>query len=316
MKAIRMHSPGGPELLVYEEAPRPVLQPGDALVRVLASAITKDELSWGETYKTCDGKPRLPSIPGHELSGVVEALASGATEVKAGDEVYALASFCRDGSAAEYIAIRSADLAPKPATLDHVQAASVPLAALTAWQALFDHAGVARGDRVLIHGAAGGVGIFALQLASWKGAEVIATASARNHEFLRALGASKLIDYTRKRFEDEVSGVDVVLDTVGGETASRSWGILRPGGTLVSITGPLSAAGAAQPGVKGVFFIVEPNRAELVEIGRLIDAGKLRPFVDGVWPLEKACEAFEHGLSGHARGKLVLRVAGRAAATA
>jgi NADPH:quinone reductase-like Zn-dependent oxidoreductase len=262
MKAIRMHSPGGPELLVYEEAPRPVLQPGDALVRVFASAITKDELSWAETYQACDGKPRLPSIPGHELSGVVEALASGVKEVEVGNAVYALASFCRDGSAAEYIAIRAADLAPKPRTLDHLQAASVPLAALTAWQALFDHATVSSGQRVLIHGAAGGVGTFAVQLASWKGAEVIATASARNHEFLRELGASKLIDYTKERFEDVTSGVDAVLDTIGGETLSRSWGVLRAGGTLVSITGPVSADQTAQPGVKGVFFIVEPIRAD------------------------------------------------------
>src|SRR5437016_9495191 len=160
MKAIRMHSRGGPELLAYEDAPKPALQPGDALVRVIATSITKTELTWDETYTDCDGRPRIPTIPGHEFAGIVDALAPEAAGVRVGDAVYALSSFCRNGSAAEFIAIRAADLAPKPHSLNFEQAAAVPLAGLTAWQALIDHAQIEKGERVLIHGAAGGVGTY------------------------------------------------------------------------------------------------------------------------------------------------------------
>lgn len=316
MKAIRMHSRGGPELLAYEDAPKPALQPGDALVRVIATSITKTELTWDETYIDCDGRPRIPTIPGHEFSGVVDALAPDVAGVKAGDAVYALSSFCRNGSAAEYIAIRSADLAPKPRTVSFEQAAAVPLAGLTAWQALFDHAQLQKGQRVLIHGGAGGVGTYAVQLASWKGAEVITTASAENHDFLRELGASEVIDYTRERFEEKVKDVDVVLDTIGGETQQRSWGILRRGGILISVVSPVSAEKAASLGVRGAFFIVEPRRSQLIELGRLIDAGTLRVIVGAALPLEKAREAFEKGRAGHMRGKIVLQVAATESAKA
>jgi NADPH:quinone reductase-like Zn-dependent oxidoreductase len=316
MKAIRMHSRGGPELLAYEDAPKPALQPGDALVRVIATSITKTELTWDETYNDCDGRPRIPTIPGHEFSGVVDAVAEDVAGVKAGDAVYALSSFCRNGSAAEYIAIRSADLAPKPHTVSFEQAAAVPLAGLTAWQALFDYAQFQKGQRILIHGGAGGVGTYAVQLASWKGAEVITTASAQNHDFLRELGASEVIDYTRQRFEEEVKDVDVVLDTIGGETQQRSWGILRRGGILISIVSPVSAEKAASLGVRSAFFIVEPKRSQLIELGRLIDAGTLRVIVGATLPLEKAQEAFEKGFAGHLRGKIVLQVAATESAKA
>ena len=233
------------------------------------------ELTWDETYIDCDGRPRIPTIPGHEFSGVVDAVTPDVAGVKAGDAVYALSSFCRNGSAAEYIAIRSADLAPKPRTVSFEQAAAVPLAGLTAWQALFDHAQLQKGQRVLIHGGAGGVGTYAVQLASWKDAEVITTASAENHDFLRELGASEVIDYTRERFEETAEDVDVVLDTIGGETQQRSWGILRRGGILISIVSPVSAEKAASLGLRSAFFIVEPKRSQLIELGRLIDAGTL-----------------------------------------
>jgi len=163
MKAVRLHRQGGPEQLVYEDAPEPELGAGDALIRVHATGITPAELTWAETYWNCDGSERLPAIPGHEVSGVVESVADGVSDVSIGDEVYALTSFCRDGAAAEYVAVHAADLAPKPKTVDHAQAAAVPLSALTVWQAFFDHARLAPGQRVLIHGAAGGVGGFAVQ---------------------------------------------------------------------------------------------------------------------------------------------------------
>lgn len=192
MKAIRTYREGGPEQLVYEDAPRPKLEPGDALVRVYAAGITPTELTWSPTYTNRDGSSRVPSIPGHDLSGVVEQTTAEASNVQVGDEVYALTDFWRDGTAAEYVAVRAADLAPKPRALSHKQAAAVPLSALTAWQALFDHGNLNARDRVLIHGAAGGVGAFAVQMAHWRGAHVIGTASARNADFLRAAGADEV----------------------------------------------------------------------------------------------------------------------------
>src|SRR6185295_18993586 len=305
MKAIRMHSQGGPELLAYEDAPKPALQPGDALVRVIATSITKTELTWDETYSDCDGGPRIPTIPGHEFAGLVNALAPAAADVRVGDAVYALSSFCRNGSAAEFIAIRAGDLAPKPHSLNFEQAAAVPLAGLTAWQALFDHAQIEKGQRVLIHGAAGGVGTYAVQLAKWKGAEVIATASAKDSNFVRELGASEVIDYTRERFEEKVRDVDVVLDSLGGETQERSWGVLRRGGILIGIVSPVAAEKAAALGVRAAFFIVEPNRAQLIQLSRLIDNGTLRVVVGAVPPLASAREAFAHASAGHKRGKIV-----------
>ena len=222
MKAIRLHARGGPEQLVYEDAPLPDPAAGEALLRVYAAGITPTELTWSETYQTPDGHERLPTIPGHDVSGVVEALGPGVSDVSPGDAVYGLIAFPRDGSAAEYVVVRAGDLAPKPRTLDHVHAAAVPLSALTAWQALFIHAGLTAGQRVLIHGAAGGVGAFAAQLARWRGAHVSATASARHHEFLRELGVETVIDYRTTRFEEVLRDVDVVLDTIGGDTLERS----------------------------------------------------------------------------------------------
>ncbi|HEY6308051.1 MAG TPA: NADP-dependent oxidoreductase [Candidatus Angelobacter sp.] len=313
MKAIRLHARGGPEQLFYEDAPKPSLRDGDALVRVQSCAITYTELTWSPTYTTREGADRLPSIPSHEVSGVVEA-AGPKADVKAGDQVYALTDFWRDGAAAEYVAVNAADLAPKPANLDDVQVAAVPLAALTAWQALFDYAGLTAGQEVLIHGAAGGVGSFAVQLAHWRGAFVVGTTAAENAGLARELGADKVIDYRAVRFEDQVRDADVVLDTVGGDTRERSWSVLRRGGVLVTIVGSVPADKAVQHGVRGVDFIVKPSRSGLKEITRLIEAGKLRPIIEATFPLEKAREAFEHGAGGHNRGKIVLRVAGSAAA--
>lgn len=197
MKAARLHRRDGAEGIVYEDAPRPDPGEGDALVRVHAAGITPTELTWSTTWTTRDGKDRVPVVPSHEVSGVVEALRDGVREVQVGDAVYALLDFWRDGAAAEYVAGRAADLAPKPRSIDHAHAAAIPLSGLTAWQALFDHAGLSRGQRVLIHGGAGGVGTFAVQLAHWCGAHVTTTASADSAEFLRQLGADEVIDYTR-----------------------------------------------------------------------------------------------------------------------
>jgi NADPH:quinone reductase-like Zn-dependent oxidoreductase len=314
MKAIRLHARGGPDQLVYEDAPKPSLKNGDALVRVHSCAITWTELTWDPTYTTKDGADRLPTIPGHEFSGVVEAVGPNAVEAKVGDAVYALADFWRDGAAAEYVAVNAADLAPKPRSLNYTQAAAVPLAALTAWQALFDHAGLIAGQEILIHGATGGVGSFAVQLAHWRGAFIVGTTGPESIGLARELGVEKVIDYTASRFEDEVRDADVVLDTVGGETLERSWGVLRRGGVLVTVAGSASAETAERHGVRGMDFIVKPSRAELKEITRLIEAGKLRPIIEATFPLEKAKEAFEHGARGHNHGKIVLQVTRETAA--
>lgn len=310
MKAVRLHRRGGPEQLTYEDAPKPAAGPGDALVRVHACAITPTELSWGTTYTTRDGVERLPTIPGHELSGVVEAVSQDVGAPRVGDSVYALTDFWRDGAAADYVAVRAADLAPKPKKLSHTQAAAVPLSALTAWQALFDHAGLTRGQRVLIHAAAGGVGTYAVQLAKGRGAHVIGTARAANERFLRDLGADEVIDYSAVRFEDRVKDVDIVLDSVGGDTLERSWKVLRKGGVLVTIADSVPADKAAAYGVRGVEFIVEPSRAQLMEIARLIETGALHVIVEATFPLPAVREAFVRGLEGHNRGKVVLSVVG------
>lgn len=309
MKAVRIHARGGPEQLRYEDAPVPAPTAGEVRVRVQAAGITPTELTWTETYQDRSGRPRLPSIPAHELCGVVDAVGADVDEIDAGDAVYGLIDFPRDGCAAEFVTVPAADLAPAPQTLDPVHAAAVPLSALTAWQALFRHGRLQAGQQVLIHGAAGGVGSFAVQLARWHGARVIATASQRHEGFLRELGVDQFVDYTAESFEKVLRDVDLVLDAVGGETLHRSWPVLAAAGAVISIVEEPGAPPADQPDVRGMFFIVEPSRAELVELTRLIDAGELRPFVQTVFPLAQTRDAFELGLAGHLRGKIVLRVA-------
>ncbi len=268
MKAIRLHGRGGPDHLVYEDAPQPRPGAEEVLVRVYATGIIANELKWDETYQTKAGSPRALPIPGRDLSGVVEAVGHGVTEPAKGDEVYAMLDYCCDGAEAEFTIALPNELAPKPRTLDHVQAAAVPLTALTAWQGLFEHARLAAGQTILIHGAAGGVG-----------------------------------------FEEVVQGVDFVFDTVGGDTLHRSWQVVKPGGVLVSVVSPRpSFAEAKGHGVRPVWFVVQPNREQLVRIGALIDEGKLRPIIDTVLPLSQARQAYEQGEKGHTRGKIVLRV--------
>ena len=309
MKAIRLAGRGGPHHLVYEDAPQPRPGAEEVLVRVYATGVIANELKWDVTYQTKAGSPRALPIPGRDLSGVVEAVGHGVTEPAKGDEVYAMLDYCCDGAEAEFTIALPNELAPKPRTLDHVQAAAVPLTALTAWQALFVHARLAAGQTILIHGAAGGVGVFAVQLARWTGAQVIATASARNRDFLCELGANEIIDYTTTRFEDVVQSVDVVFDLVGGDSLQRSWQVVKPGGVLVSVVSPRPAADVTKGhDAHFAWFVVEPNREQLIQIGTFIDAGHIRPIVETVLPLSEARQAYEQGSKGHTRGKIVLRV--------
>jgi len=288
MKAIRLHGRGGPDHLFYENVPQPHPSPGEVLVRVSATGILVHELRWNETYETKAGSKRVLPIPGRDLSGVVVEVGPGVTALSEGAEVYAMLDYGRDGAEADYTIALPGELAPKPRTLDSVQAAAVPLPALTAWQGLFEHASLVAGQTVLIHGGAGGVGVFAVQLAQLTGAHVIATASARNRDFLRDLGADECIDYTTTRFEDVVHEVDFVFDLVGGDTLHRSWQVIKPGGMLVSTVSPPPPADVVKGhDVRFVWFVVEPNRNELVQIGSLIDAGKLRPIIDAVFPFPR-----------------------------
>ncbi|MER5474357.1 NADP-dependent oxidoreductase [Streptomyces sp. NPDC002685] len=309
MHAVRGHGRGGPERLVHEIAPRPVPGPGEALIEVRAASVTSGELGWDATWTDSfdgNGSPRLPIVPSKEVSGVVAEIGHGVADFRPGDAVYGLIPFTRDGAAAEYVTVPAAVLAAKPGSLDHERTAALPLAGLTAWQGLVTHAGVAPGQRVLVHGGAGGVGSFVVQVAAALGAEVTATAAARDADFVRGLGARSVIDYAGRRFEDEVKDADVVFDTVGGDTLDRSWQVLRPGGVLVGIVAPPTPPDGVD--ARGVFFVVEPDRAGLEELTALVEAGRLVPQVDRIVPLESAPGAYAALEREHRRGKIVLRV--------
>ena len=301
MDAIRLHTPGEPSGLSYEQLEKPRPGAGEVLVRVHAAGITRDELEWPAD--------RLPATPCHELSGVVAGVGPDVHDIAAGEPVYALSGFDRDGAAAEYAIVPSEFVAPKPVTLSHTESAAIPLAGLSAWQALFDHGNLAEGQRVLVHGAAGGVGSLAVQLARERGAHVIATVSTPDVETARALGAHEVVDHTKLRFEDVVDRADLVFDTAGGDRLERSLEVLPPGGRLVSVASEPPQERAAERGVEAIYFIVEPNRGQLVERAGLVDRGRLRPMIDEVFPLIDARQAFKRSLGRDHRGKIVLRVA-------
>lgn len=300
MQAIRLHSADGPAGLVFEQVEMPQPKEAEALVRVHAAAITRDELDWPVK--------RLPAIPSYEFSGVVVELGRNVEGLVVGDEVYALSGFDRDGAAAEYIVVQDEFLAPKPKTLDHIHSASVPLAALTAWQGLFEHGRLTKGQRVLIHGAAGGVGSFAVQLARHYGAHVTGTVSSRHVPIARKLGMDEVIDYKAVRFEEIVRDVDLVFDTAGGDRLERSPIVICPGGRLISVASEPPQEQARARGIVALYFVVSPNRGQLLEIGKLLDQGALQPVIAEVFALANAREAFERSLQPHGPGKIVLRV--------
>jgi NADPH:quinone reductase-like Zn-dependent oxidoreductase len=308
MNAIRIHSYGGPEVLLYEEAPRPQLRDSEVLIRVHAAGVNPLDckVRAGELKEIIQHK--LPLIPGWDVSGVVEEVGAGVSQFKRGDEVFAMANPTRDGAYADCIAVREATVAMKPKSLYHVRAAATPVSALTAWRSLFDLGHLQSGQRILIHGGSGGVGHFAVQLAKWKGAYVIATASTKNQELLRKLRADETIDYTSQKFGDVVHNVDIVLDTVGGETQERSWRVLKKGGALISLVQPPSDQKASQFGVRGMMCSVQPDGAQLSKIAELIDSAKLKPTINRVLPLREARRAHELSQNGNIRGKIVLRV--------
>ncbi len=305
MKAVRIHQYGGPEVLVYEDAPRPTIADDEVLVKVHAVSINPVDRFTRVGYLKGMVDFPLPLTLGLDLSGTVEAVGSGVTSVAVGDAVYGYSNMMRQGAYAEYAVVSEAEIAPKPTTVDFDTAAAVPLSGLTAWQAL-EIAGLQAGQTILIHGAGGGVGTFATQFAVARGARVLGTAAGDKLGLLRELGVAEAIDYITTRFEDVVRDVDVVLATVGGEVVDRSWAVLKPGGILVTPAGQVDADAAA---ARGSGMMTQPNHGQLAEIAGLIDTGKVKPVVSTVLPLAEARQAHELSDAGHARGKIVLRVA-------
>ena len=310
MKAVSIYYYGGPGVLAYEDAPRPHPAPGEVLVRVHAAGINPVDWKIREGHLKEMLHHTLPLVLGWDVSGVIAALGAGVTRFKVGDEVFSRPDIERDGAYAEFIVIRETEVALKPKSVDHVHAAALPLAGLTVWQSLFDAAALTAGQRVLIHAAAGGVGSLAVQLAKGRGAHVIGTASAKNHAFVRALGADEVVDYERERFETVIGPVDVVFDTMGGDIQTRSWKVLKRGGILVSIASPPSAEAAVAHGGRFAFVFTQPNAAQLAEIATLVDAGKLKAMVETVLPLAAAVRGQALSAAGHTRGKIVLQVVG------
>ncbi len=303
MKAIRVHEYGGPEKLRYEDVPQPEPGAGQVLVRVHAASVNPVD------YKIGTGKyrpPSLPWIPGGDFSGVVEALGAGVRGVSKGDAVYGDSP--TGGAYAEFVVAPTEMIAPKPRKLSHIEAASVPIAGQTAWQGLFEHAQLQAGQTVLIHGAAGGVGTFAVQLAHWKSARVLATAGAENIEYVRTLGADQVIDYKATPFESVAKNVDVVLDLIGGETQVRSFAVLKPGGYLIATSQPPPEAEAARHKVHALMMYMQAATADLKQLADLLDTGTIKTVLTRTYPLAQAREAWKQIMSGHTRGKLVLEV--------
>jgi NADPH:quinone reductase-like Zn-dependent oxidoreductase len=307
VRVMRLTDFAQPSVLVEEDVPQPQPGQGELLIRVYAAGVTPTELLWYPTLHSKTGEKRSGAVPGHEFSGVIAALGEGVAGIDIGQEVYGMNDWFSDGAMAEYCITQPSCVAPKPPRLTHVEAASVPIGALTAWQGLFDRARLQPGERVLVHGGAGAVGVFAVQLARFRGAHVIATASARNLNFVSQLGAEQVIDYQAARFEESVREVDVVFDTVGGETLRRSWGLLKPSGRMITIAADSEEDTGER--VKQAFFIVEPNRKQLTEIGGLLEGGQLQLAVDAVLPFSQVAAAYRGEVGQRrGRGKLVVAI--------
>lgn len=304
MKAVRVHRFGGPEVLSLDDVPMPQPHDDEVTLKVCAASVNPVD------YKTREGSVGgdLPVTLGRDVSGVVELCGTRAHTLKKGDPMFAMLGNDRGGNA-EYVVVKATEAAAKPERLSHVEAAAVPLAGVTAWQGLFEHGDLKSGQRVLIHGGAGGVGHLAIQFAKAAGAFVVTTVAAEDFDIVRELGADQAVDYKNQRFEDEVEDIDMVFDLVAGDTQDRSWSVLKPGGVLVSTVSEPSAEQARLHQARGVSYLAEPNAAQLAMISRLIDAGKATPFVQATYPLEEVAEAEERLESEHTRGKIVLQVA-------
>jgi len=304
MKALRLLTSPPQRLLVEEEMPRPQPQPDEVVVRVRAVAVTPTELLWYPTSHTRDGGPRNAAVPCHEFSGEIAECGEDVSDFAIGQEVYGMNDWFAEGALAEYCVTRPEWIANKPPGLSHEEAATVPISALTAWQGLLERERLQPAERVLIHGGTGAVGMFAVQLAHIHGAQVITTVSASNVDFAKSLGADEALDYRNTPFENRVREIDLVFDTVGGDTLRRSWQVLKPSGRMVTVA--VESESESDERVRNAFFIVEPNRMQLVEVGKLMDAGKLRTVLDRVLPVSAATETYAGTVGKRGRGKLVI----------
>jgi len=307
MKAVTIHSFGGPEVLQLENLPIPEPAEGQVLVRVHAASVNPVDWKTREGKYPAVGADRLPLVLGRDIAGHIERCGPGVHGFAVGDAVYAMLDR-EHGGYAEYVIVSAGDLAAKPGRLEYTGAAAVPLAAITAWQGLFDHGQLHSGQHVLIHGGAGGVGHLAVQLAKARGARVSTVVSAQDAGFVRSLGADEVIDYQHERFEERVHDVDLVFDLINGETQDRSWQVLKRGGALISTLRKPSEERARSLGARAANYQAQPNAAELDAVGRLIDENRVRPHVERVFPLEQAREAQQLQQNGHLRGKVVLEV--------
>ena len=310
MKAVRIHEFGSPDVLKYEDAPKPEPKNGEVLVKLVAAGVNPVDSIIESGAMEQIVKHTLPLIPGWDIAGTVEALGPDVTSLIAGAAVFAYGDIRQNGAYAEYIVLSAALVSLKPAGIDFPTAASIPLAGTTAWEALTEQADLQSGQTILIHGAGGSVGAFAVQFAKVKGATVIATATGEDIAYVRGIGADTVIDYKAEKFEDIAKNVDAVLDTLSGDTRARSWGTLRDGGVLVSTLPGAEAvpADAAARGVQGKSFSAHPDGAYLREIGSLVDDGKVKSRVGATFPLSEARQAQEQAKSGHTQGKIVLTV--------
>lgn len=308
MKAVRIHNYGNTDVLVYEDAPMPSIQSDDVLVRIVAASVNPVDWKIREGYLNRMISYQLPLTLGWDVSGVVEAVGTEVSRFKVGDAVFSRPDIKRDGTYAEYVAIRADEVAHKPKMISHVEAATLPLAGITAWEALFTAGQLAEKQRVLIHAGSGGVGSLAVQLAKIRGAYVIATTSGRNCDFVKSLGADEVIDYTTQRFQDVAKNMDLVVDTIGGEVQNASWSVLKPGGILVSIISPPSDEQAKAQGARGAFVFIEPNADILAQIADLVDSGLLRPVIGAEFALKDIVNAHALSQTGHAVGKIALYV--------
>jgi NADPH:quinone reductase-like Zn-dependent oxidoreductase len=308
MKAIRIHEFGGPDVLELEDIEVPQHKADEVLIRVYASSVNPvdGKIVAGEAAEKFPTK--FPLTIGWDVSGVIEQAGEQVRDFGIGDEVYARPFPTQNGAFAEYVVVKAGEIALKPRSIDHIHAAAVPLAGLTAWQGLFKFGKLGKGQKVLIHGAAGGVGSFAVQFAKWKGAEVIGTASADNLAFIKQLGADQTIDYHNQRFEEEVKDVDLVLDLIGGEIQQRSLAVIKAGGILVTTVAPEFKAEAKEKNIRIEGFTAQSYADDLIQIADLIDQGLVSPVVSAVLNLEDVRQAEESNSKHHTRGKIVIKV--------
>jgi len=309
IKAIVVHEFGGPEVLKYEDVPKPEPKENEVLIRVIAAGVNPVDGMVRAGMFAKHSKNAFSMIPGYDVAGIVEKTGAKLEKYKPGDAVYAYIGLKEGGGYAEYAVATDKEVSPKPKSLTFEEAAAVPLAAETAWQALFDTAKLSAGQTVLIHGGSGGVGSFAIQIAKARGAKVFATASTPNQDLLKQLGADVAIDYTEQKFEDIGKDVDVVMDSIGKDTLARSYGVVKKGGFIVSLVARPNPAELEKHGIRGAPMSVDPNSAELAEITKLIDARKVKVIVSQTFALADAAKAQEQAATGHTRGKIVLKVA-------